>query len=168
MTTRLFICFGRLPLLLAFLVLAAGCGDSASNGTGGTAPSAADIVVDVGWLADRLGDSSTQVVDARTTQSEFDAGHIPGAIRLDPLELSSAVGGVQAQVAPASLAGPLLRERGIRAGTTLVVYGKPPEFDPARVVWAMRYYGHDDVRYLDGGWAAWQAAGGGGRDRAVG
>jgi len=41
-----------------------------------------------------------------------------------------------------------------------VVYGGSPEYDPSRIVWTLRYYGHDDVRYLDGGYAAWVVADG--------
>jgi thiosulfate/3-mercaptopyruvate sulfurtransferase len=42
----------------------------------------------------------------------------------------------------------------------VLVYGGSPEYEPARVVWALRYYRHGDVRYLDGGFAAWVDAGG--------
>ena len=53
---------------------------------------------------------------------------------------------------------PVLRAAGLRNEVTAVVYGEAPEYDPSRIVWALRYYGHDDVRYLDGGFAAWVAA----------
>lgn len=147
-------------VLLLSTVVALGCGDGASpgdgTGGGGGAPSP---VVDVAWLSERLGDDDVQIVDARTAPLEFEAGHIPGALRLNPYEIAADVDGITAQIAPASVAEPLLRERGLREGTTAVVYGRPPEFDPTRVAWAFRYYGHEDVRYLDGGWAAWEASG---------
>ncbi len=149
----------RTLFAVVFVVAATGCGDGASSGSGNGTPAAENPVVDVAWLADRLGEAGIQVVDARTTQAEYEAGHIPGALRLDPFEVAANVDGVEAQIAPISTAEPLLRERGLRSGTTAVVYGKPPEYDPARIAWALRYYGHEDVRYLDGGWEAWQAAG---------
>ena len=52
----------------------------------------------------------------------------------------------------------MLRAAGLRNEVTAVVYGEAPEYDPSRIVWVLRYYGHDDVRYLDGGFAAWVAA----------
>lgn len=143
-------------LLAAFVAL--GCGDGASSGDSGSG-GAPSPVVDVAWLAERLGDDDVQIVDARTTPAEFEQGHIPGALRIDPYEVAAEVDGIPAQIAPASVAEPLLRARGLRKGTTAILYGKPPEFDPTRVAWALRYYGHEDVRYLDGGWAAWEASG---------
>lgn len=137
--------------------MALGCGDGSTPAPGTEPPPSP--VVDVGWLAQRLDDDGVQVVDARTVAAEFEQGHIPGALRVDPYEVAANVDGIEAQIAPASVAEPLLRARGLREGTTVVVYGKPPEFDPTRVAWALRYYGHADVRYLDGGWAAWEQSG---------
>jgi thiosulfate/3-mercaptopyruvate sulfurtransferase len=48
----------------------------------------------------------------------------------------------------------------VRRDATVVVYGVSPEYDPARMTWALTYLGHPDVRYLDGGWNAWVATGG--------
>ncbi len=151
----------RLFVLVLVGTLAWGCGDDATPGAEDGGPGAlSDPIVDVAWLAERLDDPNVQIVDARTQAAEFEAGHVPGALRLDPFELSAVVDGIPAQIAPVAVAEPILRERGLRAGTTVVVYGKPPEFDPVRVQWALRYYGHRDVRYLDGGYAAWVGAGG--------
>ena len=55
---------------------------------------------------------------------------------------------------------PVLQAAGLRNDATAVVYGAPPEYDPARIVWLLNYYQHGDVRYLDGGFAAWSDAGG--------
>lgn len=161
MTTRsTHSCRPVLPALFA-LLLVLGCGEGATppGGDSGGHSLGPSSVVDVAWLSQRLGDSGVQIVDARTQATEFEAGHIPGALRLDPFELAADVGGILAQISPPAAAGPILRERGVRAGTTAVVYGKAPEYDPARVAWALLYYGHDDVRYLDGGWEAWEASG---------
>jgi thiosulfate/3-mercaptopyruvate sulfurtransferase len=67
---------------------------------------------------------------------------------------------IPAQVAPPMQAQPVLRMAGLRNDVIAVVYGEPDEYDPSRIVWTLRYYGHGDVRYLDGGYAAWVAAGG--------
>lgn len=124
--------------------------------TGGT-PLDGGLVVDVAWLQDHLDHPDLQLVDAR---EDGVTAHIPGAIALSPLSLATAVDGVAAQIMPPETAEPILRQAGLRNGTTAVVYGAAPEYDPARVVWALHYYGHGDVRYLDGGWQAWVDAGG--------
>jgi len=124
----------------------------------GGMPSAAPLVVDADWLEARLGDPDVQTIDTRG--SGYDVSRIPGAIHLRPGELATTVDGVPSQVAPPTQAQPVLRAAGLRNDVIAVVYGEPQEYDPSRIVWTLRYYGHGDVRYLDGGYAAWVAAGG--------
>ncbi len=124
----------------------------------GGLPTEAGLVVDTDWLEARLGDPDVQPIDTRA--SGFEASRIPGAIHLRPEELASTVESVPAQVTPPVDAEPTLRAAGLRNDAIAVVYGEAPEYDPARIAWALRYYGHGDVRYLDGGYAAWVAAGG--------
>jgi thiosulfate/3-mercaptopyruvate sulfurtransferase len=124
-----------------------------------TAPTSCppDPVVDATWLEARLGDPDIQVVDTRAT---FGVGHIPGALPLRPEDLATIVDGIALQMMSPALAEPVLSGIGLRRDATVVVYGVAPEYDPARMVWALAYLGHPDVRYLDGGWTAWVAAGG--------
>jgi thiosulfate/3-mercaptopyruvate sulfurtransferase len=159
---------GRHGALLLSLLLG-GCGSNATGGVpdagdpdgampdGGT-PSEATVVVDTDWLEAHLGDPDVQLIDTRG--SGYEASRIPGAIHLRPGDLSTTVDEIPAQVAPPAQAQPVLRMAGLRNEVIAVVYGAPPEYDPSRIVWTLRYYRHGDVRYLDGGYAAWVAAGG--------
>ncbi len=116
-----------------------------------------DIVVDAAWLRARLTHPDVQVVDTRTT---FGGGHVPGAVPLMPTQLATTIDGIDLQMMPPALAEPVLSGIGLRRDATAIVYGAPPEYDAARVTWALHHLGHPDVRYLDGGLAAWVAAGG--------
>jgi thiosulfate/3-mercaptopyruvate sulfurtransferase len=49
---------------------------------------------------------------------------------------------------------------GITPTTAVVAYDRQQGLYAARAWWMLRWLGHDDVAVLDGGWAAWQAAGG--------
>jgi thiosulfate/3-mercaptopyruvate sulfurtransferase len=124
----------------------------------GGEPDPGAIVVDTAWLQAELGSSELQLIDTRARG--YDEARLPGAIRLRPGDLEGVVDGVPSQVAPVEQAQAALREAGLRNGTIAVVYGEPPEYDPSRVVWALRYFRHGDVRYLDGGFDAWVRAGG--------
>lgn len=115
------------------------------------------LVVDAAWLQEHLGNPNLQVIDTRPSPG---GDHIPGALQLEPTQIATTRDGITAQVMEPAQAAPVLGAAGLRNGSTVVVYGAPPEYDPARVTWALHHYGHHDVRYLDGGWAAWQAAGG--------
>lgn len=126
---------------------------------GDETPPGCDIetIVDVAWLEAHLDDAAVQIVDSRV--GSYPGGHIPGALPLDPYELADTIGGIAFQMVDAATAESVVDATGLANGTTVVVYGAPPEIDPARVVWALRYLGHADVRYLDGGFASWSAAG---------
>ncbi len=117
----------------------------------------AEPVVPAGWLKGRLGTPDVQVID---TRASFAGGHVPGALPLRPENLATTISGVDFQMMPPALAEPVLSSLGLRRDATVVVYGTAPEYDPARTVWALTYLGHPDVRYLDGGWNGWLAAGG--------
>jgi thiosulfate/3-mercaptopyruvate sulfurtransferase len=131
------------------------CGQPDAGVPDGGAPLESELVVDTGWLEARLGDPDVQLIDTR--DSGYGDSRIPGAIQLRPAQLAATVEGIAAQVMPPMQAQPVLRAAGLRNEVTAVVYGEAPEYDPARIVWALHYYGHDDVRYLDGGFAAWVA-----------
>lgn len=132
------------------------CGQPDAGLPDGGAPLESELVVDTDWLEARLGDPDVQLIDTRS--SGYEDSRIPGAIHLRPVELATTIEGVTAQLIPAMQGQPVLRAAGLRNEVIAVVYGEAPEYDPSRVVWALRYYGHDDVRYLDGGFAAWVAA----------
>ena len=46
---------------------------------------------------------------------------------------------------------------GIEAATTVVIYDDAASMFAARLWWCLRYYGHEKVSILDGGWHKWTA-----------
>lgn len=129
-----------------------------SGAPDGGEPSDPGPIVDTDWLRERVDDPDVQLVDTRA--AGYSESRIGEAIWLMPRDLSANIDGVGGQLIPADQAEPVLRAAGLREDATAVVYGTSPEYDPARIVWALRYYGHEDVRYLDGGFDAWVADGG--------
>ncbi len=53
-----------------------------------------------------------------------------------------------------------MRRSGVSNGRPVVVYDAVAGTSAARCWWLLRYYGHPDVRVLDGGWTTWVDAGG--------
>jgi thiosulfate/3-mercaptopyruvate sulfurtransferase len=114
-----------------------------------------ELLGETSWLADRLTDPRIRVVDARS-EKEYGAGHIAGAVHMDGFgNLPRAENGDMGLPEEfARLAGGL----GIDNDATVVVYDTPSQ-RMGMVAWAFLYYGHADVRILDGGITKWQAEG---------
>ena len=119
------------------------------------------------WLVGRGGaaifDCSFDLADPARGRALYREGHIPGARYLDlEHDLSSAPSGRNGRhplPAPALLAA-TLRRLGLRAGQQVVAYDRSGGPFAARLWWLLGWMGHDAVAVLDGGFAAWQAAGG--------
>lgn len=113
------------------------------------------LLAESAWLGDRLSDPRVRIVDARSA-NEYAAGHIAGAVHIDGFgNLPRAENGdMGAPEEFARLAGGL----GIGDDTTVVVYDTPTQ-RMGMVAWTFLYYGHRDVRILDGGVAKWLAEG---------
>jgi len=109
------------------------------------------VVLDVRWrLAGPPGIDS------------YRAGHIPGAVFADlETELAGPPGGPGGRH---PLPDPVrftdaMRRAGVHDGQLVVAYDDGDAAPAARVWWTLRYYGHPQVRVLDGGYRAWSAAG---------
>jgi thiosulfate/3-mercaptopyruvate sulfurtransferase len=107
------------------------------------------------------------VVDTRlaltgaTGRERYDAGHIPGAAYLDvddDLAAPPGAGGRHPPPAPDRFVA-AVRRAGVSVGSRVVAYDDGPGTAAARLWWLLRHYGHEDVLVLDGGLAAWAAAG---------
>ena len=92
----------------------------------------------------------------------YRAGHLPGAVFAD---LDRDLAGPPGRGRASPAAGPRRRPRprsagsGCAPGSPVVVYDDGDASVAARAWWLLRWAGHDDVRVLDGGYAAWLAAG---------
>ncbi len=108
-------------------------------------------IAEADWLEEQLNNSNVRIVDARPPQ-QYAAGHIPGAVNL------SGFGGIP-RAANGDMADPedfarVAGSLGIGNDATIVVYDAPSQM-MGMVAWAFLYYGHQDVRLLDGGYHKW-------------
>ena len=116
-----------------------------------------ELVAETDWLADRLSAPTVRVVDARSDE-DYARGHVPGAVHIDGFSLGGLRAGSEMPEpeAFADLVGAL----GIDEDTPVVVYdaGGPSQM-AGMTAWTFLYYGHPDIRYLDGGLTKWTAEG---------
>ena len=90
----------------------------------------------------------------------YDAGHIPGAAFVDlDLDLAAPPGTGGRHPLPATADfEQAMRRAGVRDGRPVVVYDDADSTAAARAWWLLRYFGHQPVQVLDGGFRAWTAA----------
>ena len=110
------------------------------------------VLLDVRW---RLGGPSPAELYA--------SGHLPGAVSVDlDRDLAAPVGDGRRGRHPLPEPGALqeaLRRWGIDEESSVVAYDDADGSSAARAWWLLRWAGLRDVRVLDGGIAAWTAAG---------
>ncbi len=114
----------------------------------------ADLLIEAADLAKPETARQFRILDARGKNS-YQEGHIPNALWVDVETWARTAKNLQDRAAWEKLIGGL----GIDVDTRVVVYGGEVP-NTARVWWLLRYWGIRDVRLLNGGWKAWQQAGG--------
>src|SRR5436305_8233970 len=113
-----------------------------------TGPTATPAVLDVRWT--RGGPSG---------HADYMAAHIPSAVFVDlEKDLAAAPGrGGRHPLPDADAFGAAMRRAGVSGSRPVVVYAAGVPGPAARAWWLLRYFGHPDVRVLDGGIDAWVA-----------
>lgn len=101
------------------------------------------IILETGW--EKLSEAK-----------DYRIGHIPGAVYLNTDECEN--GYPRWHLKSVRELQDVIGSLGITPNTTVIVYSKQT-IAAARIWWILNYAGVSDVRILDGGFAAWQAAG---------
>jgi thiosulfate/3-mercaptopyruvate sulfurtransferase len=125
-------------------------------------------LIDAADLARELvGDHPPAVLDARWRLAgppgadSYREGHIPAAVFTDlGQDLAGPPGGAGGRhpLPAAADFQAAMRRAGLRAGQPVVVYDDGDTVPAARAWWTLRYFGHPNVRVLDGGYRAWTEA----------
>src|SRR5258708_3854829 len=124
------------------------------------------LLVETAWLAAHLADGDVRVVDARwrgdgTSRELYQQGHLPGAVHLDwqrDLSWTDGRGVGYLLLRPEPFAAGM-EAAGIGNRTRVVAYAETDHSGAARLWWALRFYGHEQVAVLSGGWTRWVAEG---------
>src|SRR5258708_40119379 len=109
----------------------------------------AEVLVDADWVEAHLHDANVRLIEVDVDTKSYAEAHIPGAVGLNwQKELQDQV--VRAPISPVNLEA-LLSAAGVGNDTTIVLYGDNNNWFAAWALWILKYYGHQDVRLLDGG-----------------
>ena len=101
---------------------------------------------------------SLRLIDFRD-QNTYLSGHLPQALPLWQTAITVTVDGVPGLVAPPETVNDAFSRLGLDGESQIVVYGDSASIWAARLFWVLDYYGHSNVRLLDGGFPYWKAQG---------
>lgn len=116
------------------------------------------VLVGPAWL-DAQSDNPNVVAVFVTDKETFAAGHIPGSVFVPLNRLNNPNDPVSGQIGTPEQFAATVSGLGIEPSDTVVLYDARYSLLAARAYWVFAYYGHSDVRVLDGGTQAWQGAG---------
>lgn len=91
----------------------------------------------------------------------YDAGHLPGAawVEFEGVMADAPGDGGRHPMPQREVFASAMRAAGVDNDRPVVVYDDGNSLAASRCWWLLKYFGKEDVQVLDGGYAAWQAAG---------
>ncbi|GAA3516756.1 sulfurtransferase [Aeromicrobium panaciterrae] len=111
-------------------------------------------LVTADWVEEHLSDPNVVLIEVDEDADAYDKGHIAGAVKIDwRKDLQD---GVRHDFIDKPRLEKLLSEKGISNDDTLVFYGGNNNWFAAYAYWYLKYYGHDNLRLLDGGRKKWE------------
>jgi thiosulfate/3-mercaptopyruvate sulfurtransferase len=116
-----------------------------------------EALVSTEWLAQNLGAPGFKLIEVDVNPAAYEGGHIEGATGWDwKQDLQEQT--VRDLASRESLERKL-GESGVSPGDTVLLYGDNNNWFAAYAYWALKYYGHDNVKLVNGGRVKWEAEG---------
>ncbi|GAC1468411.1 MAG: sulfurtransferase [Isosphaeraceae bacterium] len=118
-------------------------------------------VLDIrGYVTTREIEPGVEEAIYRGAPEEYRAGHIPGASFVDwTQDIVEPDDPIPVQIAAPDRFSRAMSERGVGPRTRVVAVDHAGGQFATRLWWALRYYGHENVGVLDGGWTRWKEEG---------
>ena len=114
-----------------------------------------ESLVDTQWVTDHGSDDNVRLVEVDVDTMAYEQGHIAGAVSWN--WKSQLQENLSRDIIGRSEMEELLGQSGIGNGTTVILYGDNNNWFASWAFWQMKYYGHNDVRLMNGGRAKWVA-----------
>jgi thiosulfate/3-mercaptopyruvate sulfurtransferase len=121
-----------------------------------------ELLAETEWLAEHASDPNVRIIDCAVLEA-YRRAHIPGAVHLpvhyyikedDPEGSDHGV-----FVMPPAQFEALMGKLGVGPDTTVVTYDDNNAMVATRLWWVLNYYGHTNVKVLNGGWHRWLTEG---------
>ena len=116
-----------------------------------------ESLVSTDWVAEHGDDGNVRLIEVDVDTAAYEQGHIAGAVGWN--WQSQLQQSVRRDVISKEEMEGLLGAAGVGNDTTIVLYGDNNNWFAAWAFWQIRYYGHGDVKLMNGGRAKWEAEG---------
>lgn len=116
-----------------------------------------EALVETEWVAEHLNDPNIRVVESDEDYLLYETGHIPGAVKVD--WFTTLQHPVRRDFLTREEFEDLCSRIGITNDTTIVFYGDKNNWFACYTFWLFEYYGHENLKIMNGGRAKWVAEG---------
>jgi thiosulfate/3-mercaptopyruvate sulfurtransferase len=112
-----------------------------------------EVLVTTEWVVQHLNDPKIRIVEVDVDTSAYDQGHVSGASGWNwQTQLQDPV---RRDLVDKRAFEELLGRSGITNDTAIIAYGDNNNWFAAWAFWQLKYYGHNDVRLMNGGRKKW-------------
>jgi thiosulfate/3-mercaptopyruvate sulfurtransferase len=114
-----------------------------------------EVLVTTQWVAEHGNDPNVRLIEVDVDTSAYDQGHIRGAVGWNwQTQLQD---NIRRDLIDKAALERLLGQSGVSNDTTVILYGDNNNWFAAYALWQLKYYGHKDVRLMNGGRKKWAA-----------
>src|ERR1700724_3857961 len=112
-----------------------------------------EVLVTTEWVAQNLNAPNTRLGEVDVDTTAYDQGHIPGAVGWNgQTQLQD---NIKSDLIDRATLEKLLGQSGISNDTTILLYGDNNNWFAAYAFWQLKYYGHQNVKLINGGRKKW-------------
>ena len=112
-----------------------------------------ELLVSTAWVTEHQSDPKVRLIEVDVDTTAYDQGHIAGAVGWNwQTQLQD---NVRRDLIERSAVEKLLGQAGVSNDTTIILYGDNNNWFAAYALWQLKYYGHKDVRLMNGGRKKW-------------
>lgn len=114
-----------------------------------------EVLVETNWVADHINDSKVRIIEVDyDPENAYNQGHIKNAgLAWWKRDINDPIA---RDIINKQLFEGLMSKLGVNSDTTLVLYGDFNNWFAAFAFWVFKYYGHQDIRIMNGGRKKWE------------
>ncbi len=116
-----------------------------------------EVLVVTDWVAGHVDDPKVRLVEVDVDTSAYEKGHLKNAVAWN--WTSQLQDNVRRDVLGQRQFEELCSNSGIASDTILILYGDNNNWFAAYALWQCKYFGHKDVRLMNGGRKKWELEG---------